>query len=104
MLECPNCHTQNPREAKFCSRCGTALSAPVTPPSAPAGAVLPGGFRCVYCGSTTTPRVKSTLSTAGWIVFAILLVGCFLLAWIPFVVDGLKEQYRVCTNCGARNG
>ena len=59
------------------------------------------GFRCVYCGTSRPPEVCSKISTAGWVLFVVLLISCF-----PLCVIGLfiKEDYRVCSSCGIKLG
>jgi hypothetical protein len=58
-----------------------------------------GGFRCPYCGTDEIPLRQSKISTAGWIVFAVLL----LLFW-PLFFTGLlmKEEHKVCAECGMK--
>jgi hypothetical protein len=41
------------------------------------------------------------ISEAGWIVFAIMLVTCFPLFWIGFL---MKQDERFCSVCRARLG
>ncbi len=56
-------------------------------------------FRCVRCGSTATPQVMRRVSKAGWIVFVLLAVfTCFIFSWIGLF---MREDYRVCPDCGA---
>ncbi len=59
------------------------------------------GFECPYCHTDAYPIVRSRISTAGWVVFVVLLIFCF-----PFCIIGLfiKEDYRVCSACGIRLG
>ena len=46
-MNCPNCHTENPPNAKFCFNCGTALNQRC----ANCQSELPGGARfCPNCG------------------------------------------------------
>jgi hypothetical protein len=46
--------------------------------------------------------VKKKLSTGGWIFFAALLLVCFPLCWLPFVIDGCKEEEWKCPQCGVK--
>jgi hypothetical protein len=46
--------------------------------------------------------VKNKLSTGGWIFFAVMLLVCFPLCWLPFVIDGCKEDEWKCAGCGIR--
>lgn len=57
------------------------------------------GYRCPRCASQYLPRIERKISTAGWIVFAILLVTFFPLFWLGFF---LKEEIRVCPVCNLR--
>jgi hypothetical protein len=59
------------------------------------------GFRCPFCQSTYPPAVKRRISTAGWVIFAVLLIACFPLSIIGLFV---KEDYRVCSSCGITLG
>ncbi len=69
-------------------------------PSAPSGA---GGFgfRCPFCGFQGPPSTKKKISAAGWILFAALLVMCVPLCWLPFVVDGCKEDDAAAASVAA---
>ena len=58
-------------------------------------------FKCPYCGSTESPTIKQQISTAGWVTFAVLLLFCLPLFWIGLL---MKEDYRVCYDCGAKLG
>lgn len=57
------------------------------------------GYRCPRCASQYLPRIEKRISTAGWIVFAILLVTFFPLFWIGLL---LKEETRICPVCNLR--
>jgi hypothetical protein len=70
---------------------------PIVPGSVPAY-TMP--FHCTNCGSTYLPRMEKRISTAGWIVFAVLLVFFFPLFWIGFFI---KEDVLVCQVCNARS-
>lgn len=59
------------------------------------------GYRCPRCSSQYMPRIERRISTAGWIVFAILLVTFFPLFWIGFL---MKEEVRTCPVCNLRIG
>lgn len=58
-------------------------------------------FECPECGSTGPPIIRSQISQAGWIVFVVLLLFFFPLCFLGLL---MKEEYRVCTDCGARLG
>lgn len=62
-------------------------------------------IKCPYCGHEGMPlMVKEGLSGSGWAVFVILLLVCFPLCWLPFVVDGCKDEKRKCFQCGIKMG
>jgi hypothetical protein len=58
-----------------------------------------GGFRCPYCGSDERPLIRQQVSMAGWIVFTILLVFTIIFCFIGLFI---KEDVRVCRECGAK--
>jgi hypothetical protein len=72
------------------------------PPQAPQPQHAPhfaaARFRCPYCGTDAPPLVSQRISTAGWIVFAALLVFCLPLFFIGLL---MKEEYRQCSFCRA---
>ena len=55
---------------------------------------------CPFCQQTVEPVLQKKVSAAGWILFAVLLVFCFPLCWIPFILDACKEEFRTCVACG----
>ena len=59
------------------------------------------GYLCPRCSSQLFPRYERKISTAGWIVFAVLLVVFFPLFWIGLLI---KEDVRVCPVCNFRIG
>lgn len=65
------------------------------------GTVLPMGgvVTCPYCRVTNYPRSAQRISTAGWVVFAVMLTVCFPLFWIGLL---MKEEQRNCSNCNMR--
>ncbi len=63
---------------------------------ATAGNMVSHGYRCPRCATQMLPQVTKKISSAGWIVFAILLVAFFPLFWIGFLI---KEEVRVCPVC-----
>lgn len=60
-----------------------------------------GRWRCPYCDSRAAPRLRSEISTGGWVVFVVLLLFFFPLCWIGLL---MTEQHRTCFDCGARIG
>ena len=59
------------------------------------------GYRCPGCGTQNFPHISKKISTAGWIVFAVLLVMFFPLFWIGFLI---KEEVKICPICNTRVG
>jgi hypothetical protein len=56
-------------------------------------------YLCQRCMNRYPPRYERRVSTAGWIVFAVLLVTFFPLFWIGLLI---KEDVWVCQACNAR--
>lgn len=100
---CPKCGTENPEGAKFCSKCGAALGAPVggtetpaTPPTETSIGLQPNiaGLLCYIAGWITgivflVIEQKSTFvkfhALQSIITFAVLNVAYFILFWIPII-------------------
>jgi hypothetical protein len=57
---------------------------------------MSNNFNCPRCNSQLFPRVTRQISTAGWIVFAVLLITFFPLFWVGFLI---KEDVRICPVC-----
>lgn len=53
-------------------------------------------YRCPHCGTQNPPTVQRKISTAGWIVFAALLIFFFPLFWIGLLI---KDNVRICSVC-----
>ena len=58
-------------------------------------------YRCPHCMSQFLPKTDRRISTAGWIVFAVLLVTFFPLFWVGLLI---KEDVNVCPSCSTRVG
>ena len=60
-----------------------------------------GSFHCPYCDTDRAPIVRKKISTAGWVLFVVLLILCF-----PLCIIGLfiTEDYRECSECGISIG
>lgn len=58
---------------------------------------LDSNYRCRHCMSHFPPKHDRRISTAGWIVFAVLLVTFFPLFWIGLLI---KEDVCICPSCG----
>jgi hypothetical protein len=71
--------------------------APLSVHSAPPGTY--GAFSCPHCASWAPPRVERRISTAGWIIFAVLLVFFFPLFWIGLLI---KEEVQICPTCNSK--
>lgn len=56
-------------------------------------------YRCPRCASQGIPRYERKVSTAGWIVFAVLMVAFFPLFWIGLLI---KEPVPFCPVCNLR--
>ncbi len=54
------------------------------------------GYRCPRCASQFLPQVVRKISTAGWIVFAALMVTFFPLFWVGLLI---KEDVKICPVC-----
>lgn len=59
------------------------------------------GYRCPRCGTQNLPIISKKISTAGWIVFAVLLIFTLFFFWIGLL---MKEEVRVCPVCGLQIG
>ncbi len=57
------------------------------------------GYRCPRCGNQNAPLFVRKISTAGWVVFAVLLALTGILFWIGLLI---KEDARVCPICNFR--
>jgi hypothetical protein len=56
---------------------------------------------CPHCGSSRQPILRSEISQSGWILFVVLLILCGPLCLLGLL---MKEEYRVCADCGLRLG
>lgn len=54
---CPKCHTANPKEARFCFSCGTALEAGIVS-AAPPENVWTDSTHCPKCGAERLPQAQ----------------------------------------------
>ncbi len=66
-------------------------------PPLPIQPVVVGGFVCPYCRTNLPPRLTSRVSPAGWVIFALLLLLCWPLFWVGFLI---REEGLRCRNCG----
>jgi DNA-directed RNA polymerase subunit RPC12/RpoP len=56
-------------------------------------------YRCSRCGTSYLPITEKRVSTAGWIVFSVLLVFTLVFFWIGLL---MKEDVAVCPVCKSR--
>ena len=56
-------------------------------------------YRCPNCGTGSLPVTERRISTAGWIVFAALLVFTVIFFWIGLL---MKENVSICPVCRAK--
>lgn len=112
---CSKCGAQLEANTSFCSKCGASTS---TQPGAPAAAPPPGAqyaaqpavvvnvatpvFTCPFCHFQGPPIIEKKVSSNGWVIFVLLLLFCLPLCWLPFVIDGCKEETRTCPSCHSR--
>jgi lipopolysaccharide-induced tumor necrosis factor-alpha factor len=63
----------------------------------------PLAFKCPFCDFEGIPATeKKGLTGGGWALFAVLMLICFPLFWLPFVIDGCKQEHRKCVSCGSK--
>lgn len=53
-------------------------------------------WRCPHCGYAGHALVTSKVSTAGWVVFTLLLVFTIIFCWIGLLI---KENKMMCPQC-----
>jgi lipopolysaccharide-induced tumor necrosis factor-alpha factor len=96
---CLSCNAALEPGARFCPSCGRPAGPGGPPaPAAPTGGLLNGP--CPFCGTDMPPTmVREGLTTNGWILFAVLLLFCIPLCWLPFVLDGFKKTEWKCPRC-----
>ena len=56
-------------------------------------------YRCPRCGTPYLPVMERRVSTAGWVVFSVLLVFTLIFFWVGLL---MKEDVAVCPVCRAR--
>jgi hypothetical protein len=62
-------------------------------------AAMDAHYRCPRCGTSYLPVMEKRVSTAGWIVFSVLLVFTLIFFWIGLL---MKENVAVCPVCRTR--
>ena len=123
-MVCQKCGLRLPENVGFCPSCGASVPQgqpapppvyqappaqqarqwPAPPQSAASGPAGNFGFMCPFCRYQGPPVIQQQVSSGGWILFVILLLFCLPLCWLPFVMDGCKDEIRKCASCGARLG
>jgi hypothetical protein len=66
------------------------MMAPVPP------AQMGYGYACPFCMYQGPAMTKQRISTAGWIVFAVMIIVCLPLFWIGLL---MKETVPSCPQC-----
>ncbi len=61
---------------------------------------LMNNYRCFRCGTNHPPVIQRQISTAGWVVFAIILVMFFPLFWIGLLI---KDDVMICPVCNFKS-
>lgn len=62
-------------------------------------AAMDGNYRCPRCGTSYLPVMERRVSTAGWIVFSVLLVFTLIFFWVGLC---MREDVAVCPVCRMR--
>jgi RNA polymerase subunit RPABC4/transcription elongation factor Spt4 len=57
-------------------------------------------YRCLRCGTNHPPVRQRQISTAGWVVFAVLLLTTGVLFWIGLLI---KEDITICPVCNFKS-
>ena len=77
--------------------------APLAPqsyhPAAWSAMPLDANYRCPRCGTPYHPVMDRRVSTAGWIVFSVLLVTTVIFFWVGLL---MKEDVAVCPMCRSK--
>lgn len=68
------------------------------PPPKPQSRIV---VTCPYCGYVGRDRVKSRVSTGGWVTLVVLLLVFFPICWIGLLI---RKSYSVCDRCGITLG
>jgi hypothetical protein len=63
----------------------------------------PGGTEplCPFCQQPARTIAVEQISTAGWVIFAVLIMTCIPLCWIGLL---MKETKQKCSRCGMIRG
>lgn len=93
-MQCPNCHTLLPDNARFCNVCGASVATPTCPHCSKP--IQPGQKFCIYCGGALTPEPppppppKPPASRRPWALWLIplLLLAAAVIAFFGLDVPG----------------
>ncbi|NWJ96554.1 MAG: LITAF-like zinc ribbon domain-containing protein [Chloroflexi bacterium] len=58
-----------------------------------------GTSYCPFCHTNVPPRRIRRISSAGWVVFTLLLLFTVVFCWIGLL---MKEEVMICSTCGMR--
>ena len=97
---CKNCGAQLENNTAFCPHCGGGQNSSFQ--SLPPTSGIKTSFTCPFCQYQGPPRISRQMSGGGWVLFVVLLLFCFPLCWLPFVMSSLQEENRNCGGCGTR--
>ena len=106
LAQCPNCRGQftMPGQAAAGYPAQGFPSQQYPAPSFPGPTMnlrTQGKFSCPFCHTSVPPRINKQISTAGWVMFVVLILFCFILAPIALFIT---EDYRSCSSCGIKLG
>jgi hypothetical protein len=63
------------------------------------GTVPAATAKCTHCGFEGPPIIEKRMLPVGWVILILLLVFFLPLFWLPLVLDGFREEVRVCRKC-----
>jgi len=75
MMMCPNCSAENSPGAKFCSKCGTAMTAAAAPPAA-----TPAATPAASASPTAAAVSAGSSTSASYWIMVIMVVAILLIA------------------------
>jgi hypothetical protein len=99
-LQCTSCETPVKAGARFCPKCGTAVSAPAAaaPPAAPSGAWPTVTPQPVGATSTPLSSLRLNIAVAGMPLEIVIPIALFAIAGvylIQFAIRALVDAFRV---------
>ncbi|XP_039258904.2 lipopolysaccharide-induced tumor necrosis factor-alpha factor homolog [Styela clava] len=61
--------------------------------------------QCMYCRNYIVTNVRYEVGLITWFAAGfICLIGCGIFAWIPCLINDMKNVVHTCPNCGKVNG